>query len=63
MIQLSDATRSTAESQRDAMHAIELLDQAARVLHREVSRFNVSTSSTPAASGPREVIGELAAVG
>jgi methyl-accepting chemotaxis protein WspA len=62
MIQLSDATRNTAESQRDAVRAIELLDQAARVLHREVSRFNVNTP-TSSASVPQDLIGELAAVG
>ncbi|HEX4346127.1 MAG TPA: methyl-accepting chemotaxis protein [Vicinamibacterales bacterium] len=44
MIQLSDATRNTAASQRDAARAIEVLDQAARVLHREVSRFQVTTA-------------------
>jgi methyl-accepting chemotaxis protein WspA len=62
MIQLSEATRNTAESQRDAVRAIESLDQAARVLHREVSRFNVNT---PTASSPesQELLGELAAVG
>jgi methyl-accepting chemotaxis protein WspA len=62
MIQLSEATRNTAESQRDAVRAIELLDQAARVLHQEVSRFNVNTptASTP---GSQEPIRELAAVG
>jgi hypothetical protein len=41
---LSDATRNTAASQRDAARAIEVLDQAARVLHREVSRFQVTTA-------------------
>jgi len=45
MIQLSEATRNTAASQRDAARAIEVLDQAARVLHREVSRFKVSASA------------------
>jgi methyl-accepting chemotaxis protein WspA len=62
MIQLSDATRNTAETQRDAVRAIELLDQAARVLHQEVSRFNVNTP-TPSSPGPQEIVGELAAVG
>jgi methyl-accepting chemotaxis protein WspA len=62
MIQLSEATRNTAESQRDAVRAIELLDQAARVLHREVSRFNVNTP-TSSSSVPQDLIGELAAVG
>jgi methyl-accepting chemotaxis protein WspA len=62
MIQLSEATRNTADSQRDAVRAIELLDQAARVLHREVSRFNVSTS-TPSPSGSQDVMRELAPVG
>jgi methyl-accepting chemotaxis protein WspA len=41
MIQLSQATRNTADSQRDAARAIQVLEQAARVLHREVSRFKV----------------------
>jgi methyl-accepting chemotaxis protein WspA len=62
MIQLSDATRGTAESQRDAVRALELLDQAARVLHREVSRFNV-TAATPPSPGSPEAITELAPVG
>jgi methyl-accepting chemotaxis protein WspA len=62
MIQLSEATRNTADSQRDAVRAIELLDQAARVLHREVSRFNVGASSSSSA-GSQEAIRELAAVG
>ena len=62
MIQLSEATRNTADSQRDAVRAIELLDQAARVLHREVSRFNVS-ASTSSSAGSQEAIRELAAVG
>ncbi len=53
MIQLSEATRNTAESQRDAVRAIELLDQAARVLHREVSRFNVNASSSSSAGSAR----------
>ncbi len=47
MIQLSEATRNTAESQRDVVRAIELLDQAARVLHQEVSRFNASCRRCP----------------
>ncbi len=62
MIQLSEATRNTADSQRDAVRAIELLDQAARVLHQEVSRFNVGASSSSSA-GSQEAIRELAAVG
>jgi methyl-accepting chemotaxis protein len=62
MIQLSEATRNTAETQRDAVRAIELLDQAARVLHREVSRFNVNTP-TSSSSVAQDLIGELAAVG
>ena len=62
MIQLSEATRNTADSQRESMQAIQLLDQAARVLHREVSRFNVnpSTNSLPES---QEVVRELASVG
>ncbi len=47
MIQLSDATRNTQDSQRKAVHAIDLLDQAARSLHREVSRFNVNPATAP----------------
>ena len=62
MIQLSDATRNTADSQREAMQAIQLLDQAARVLHREVSRFNVNTP-TAAATESQETMQELAPVG
>jgi methyl-accepting chemotaxis protein WspA len=62
MIQLSDATRNTADSQRDAVRALEVLDQAARVLHREVSRFNVN-ASTAASSGSQEGVTELAPVG
>ena len=46
MIQLSQATRNTAESQRDAARAIQVLEQAARVLHREVSRFKVVGASS-----------------
>jgi methyl-accepting chemotaxis protein WspA len=63
MIQLSEATRNTAESQRDAVRAIETLDQAARVLHQEVSRFNVNTPTSSSSPRPQEPIGELAAVG
>ena len=48
MLQLSEATRNTQDSQRKAVHAIDLLDQAARALHREVSRFNVNPSTAPA---------------
>ena len=62
MIQLSEATRNTADSQQDAVRAIELLDQAARVLHREVSRFNV-TASTASSPRPQEAVRELAPVG
>jgi methyl-accepting chemotaxis protein WspA len=62
MIQLSEATRNTAESQRDSMRAIQLLDQAARVLHREVSRFNVNPSTSPAPDS-QEIVRELAPVG
>ena len=58
MVQLSAATRNTAESQRDAARAIETLEQAARVLHREVSRFQVSGAAAPSAAAagdaPRE---------
>lgn len=61
MIQLSDATRSTAETQRDAVRAIESLDHAARVLHREVSRFNVNTAR-PSFSESQDLAGALATV-
>jgi len=61
MIQLSEATSNTAESQRDAVRAIELLDQAARVLHREVSRFNVNTAR-PSYPEQQDVNRELATV-
>jgi methyl-accepting chemotaxis protein WspA len=60
MIQLSEATRNTTESQRDAARVIEVLEQAARVLHREVSRFKV-TGSGPAAAPSGEIPRELAA--
>jgi methyl-accepting chemotaxis protein WspA len=55
MVQLSDATRNTSESQRAAARAIQMLEQAARVLHREVSRFKVAGASpvpAPAAAEP-----------
>lgn len=39
MSQLSEATRASAASQREASQAIELLDQAARGLQEEVLRF------------------------
>src|SRR6202034_2673343 len=61
MIQLSDATRNTAESQRDAVRAIESLDHAARVLHREVSRFNVNTAR-PSFPESQDMAGALATV-
>jgi methyl-accepting chemotaxis protein WspA len=60
MIHLSEATRNTTESQRDAARVIEVLEQAARMLHREVSRFKVSGSGT-AAIAPGESRGEPAA--
>jgi methyl-accepting chemotaxis protein WspA len=62
MVQLSEATQNTAESQRDATRAIQLLDEAARVLHREVSRFKVSQLTMPAPE-PVEALRELASVG
>ncbi len=46
MVQLSDATVATAESQREAARVIQVLEQAARVLHREVSLFRVSEVSS-----------------
>ena len=60
MIHLSEATRNTTESQRDAARVIEVLEQAARMLHREVSRFKV-TGSGPAAVPTGEAPRELAA--
>lgn len=48
MVQLSGATRATADSQLDTARSIQLLDQAAQTLHREVSLFNAS--GTPTAS-------------
>lgn len=62
MIQLSEATRNTADSQRESMQAIQLLDQAARVLHREVSRFNVNPSNNGTPES-HEAVRELASVG
>jgi len=41
MIQLREATSSTAQSQRDSARVVEALDQAARVLHQEVTLFRV----------------------
>jgi len=49
MVQLSDATVATVESQRQAASVIQILEQAARVLHREVSSFHLSKDS---ARGP-----------
>jgi methyl-accepting chemotaxis protein WspA len=62
MVQLSEATQNTAESQRDAARAIEQLDDAARVLHREVSRFKVAQKIVPSPE-PVDDIRELASVG
>jgi methyl-accepting chemotaxis protein WspA len=59
MIHLSDATRNTTESQRDAARVIEVLEQAARVLHREVSRFKV-TGSGPAAMPTGDIPRDMA---
>lgn len=42
MIQLSEATSATAESQREVARVIQILEQAAKVLHREVSLFRVT---------------------
>ena len=41
MVHLSEATRATAGSQREAARVIQVLDQAARTLHREVSSFRI----------------------
>jgi methyl-accepting chemotaxis protein WspA len=62
MVQLSEATQNTAESQRDSARAIELLDEAARVLHREVSRFKVAQTIMPAPESLDDMR-ELASVG
>jgi methyl-accepting chemotaxis protein WspA len=62
MVQLSEATQNTAESQRDSARAIELLDEAARVLHREVSRFKVAQNIMPAPESLDDMR-ELASVG
>ena len=62
MIQLSEATRNTAESQRDSARAIEILEQAARVLHREVSRFQVA-GAAPVTMPSGDVARELATAG
>lgn len=42
MIQLSEATSATADSQREVARVIQILEQAARVLHSEVSVFRVA---------------------
>jgi len=42
MLQLSDATRATAESQRESARVVQGLNQAAQVLHREVSSFRTA---------------------
>jgi len=63
MIQLSEATRNTADTQRDAVRAIELLDQAARVLHKEVSRFNVNKPTAASTGAPEAVSEQLVPVG
>jgi len=60
MIQLSEATRNTTTSQREAAKAIDLLDRAARVLNREVSRFKVVSPTVPVAA-PTDITTELAA--
>jgi hypothetical protein len=44
MVHLSEATRATAESQREAARVINVLDNAARTLHHEVSLFRVDGS-------------------
>jgi methyl-accepting chemotaxis protein WspA len=55
MVQLSDATRATAESQREAALVMQGLDQAARVLHREVSLFQVIERNPAEPAGPHAV--------
>lgn len=45
MVHLSEATRANAESQREAARVMQTLDQAARILHREVALFKVEGQS------------------
>ncbi len=52
MIHLSEATRATAESQREAARVIQVLDNAARSLHHEVSLFRVDGTKPVSASAP-----------
>ena len=54
MVHLSEATRATAESQREAARVIHVLDNAARTLHHEVSLFRVDEHKpVPSAKSPR----------
>jgi methyl-accepting chemotaxis protein WspA len=50
MVHLSEATRATAESQREAARVIQVLDHAARSLHHEVSLFRVDGNKSASAS-------------
>jgi methyl-accepting chemotaxis protein WspA len=52
MVHLSEATRATAESQREAARVIQVLDHAARSLHHEVSLFRVDGTKPISASAP-----------
>ena len=54
MVQLSEATRATAETQREAARVMQSLDQAARVLHREVSLFKVDNNRAVEPQRPHE---------
>ena len=49
MVQLSGATRATADSQHETAQSIHMLDEAAQILHREVSMFNARGNSGQAA--------------
>ncbi len=51
MVHLSEATRATAESQREAARVIHVLDQAARALHNEVALFRVNGSKGVSVAG------------
>ena len=62
MVHLSDATRATAGSQREAARVIQVLDQAARALHREVSLFRVDNNgSSPVHTHEPEPVAGVAA--
>src|SRR5262249_47484669 len=52
MGQLREATRATAEPQREAPRVVQGLNQAAHVLHREVSSFRTPGRPAPPAQRP-----------